>query len=88
MRLHKLAGALCKSTHLMQVFFLVDDGLERCVVQQVMDAWYPTVECRLVSTNKSGVAIIPDEFGELSADIEVCIGSTMFAARTRGYRTD
>ena len=82
MRLHKLAGALTNSTHQMQVVFLVDAGLARSVVQQVMQK-HPSVECRNVDQDKFGSPKIPNEFGKAFAGMQALNGSIMFRAKKR-----
>lgn len=75
MRIHKLAGALSNSSHHMQFFFVVRDGLEKSIVQQVMER-YPTIECRKHASGDLS------EFTKLSPDLS-CIptGTTMFTAK-------
>ena len=72
MRLQKLAGALANSNHHMQVVFLVTDGLERSIVQQVMGK-HPNIKCR--SSNKN-------DFGKVLAGAAVC-SDAMFTAKNR-----
>lgn len=80
MRLHKLAGALTNSTHHMQVVFLVADGLERSIVQLIMEK-YPAVECRSINQNEFGISMIPNGFRRGIASMQVRSGSIMFTAR-------
>ena len=77
MRLHKLAGALSNSSHHMQFFFVVRDGVEKFIVQQVMER-HSTIECR------EHASCDLSEFTKLSQDLS-CIptGSTMFTAKLR-----
>lgn len=76
MRIHKLVAALTNGTHHMQFFFVVKDGLERSIVQQVMGL-HPNVECREQAPCDLG------EFRKMSPDLSCThTGTTLFRAKS------
>lgn len=76
MRIHKLAGALTNSTHHMQFFFVVKDGSERSIVQQVMGL-HPNIECKEQAPREL------DEFRKMLPELSrIPLGATLFTAKS------